>query len=89
MGSHGCKLPDPGPDGQGLVALRPGRAETRAFQPATASPAAESRLSAKGLPLKRRNQGHRSAGPSIGQDWQADLAADFAVARAINGLPPA
>lgn len=27
--------------------------------------------------------------PDLGDDWQVDLEPDFAVARAINGLPPA
>jgi hypothetical protein len=27
--------------------------------------------------------------PELGVDWQADLEADLAVARAVNGLPPA
>jgi hypothetical protein len=27
--------------------------------------------------------------PGFGQDWQADLAPDLAIARAINGLAPA
>jgi len=27
--------------------------------------------------------------PAFGLDWQADLAADLAIARAINGLSPA
>ncbi len=31
----------------------------------------------------------RSLRPDIGSDWQDDLQADLAVARAINGLPPA
>lgn len=26
--------------------------------------------------------------PDLGRDWMADLDADFAVARAVNGLPP-
>jgi hypothetical protein len=26
--------------------------------------------------------------PEAGDDWEHDLAADFAVARAVNGLPP-
>jgi len=31
----------------------------------------------------------RALNPDIGQDWRDDLLADLAVARAINGLPPA
>jgi hypothetical protein len=31
----------------------------------------------------------RSVRPDLGEDWRADLGPDFAVARAINGLPPA
>lgn len=31
----------------------------------------------------------REIAPDVGEDWEADLAADLAVARAINGLPPA
>jgi hypothetical protein len=27
--------------------------------------------------------------PDLGSDWREDLAADLAVARAVNGLPPA
>ncbi|MCY3837484.1 MAG: hypothetical protein OXH09_02330 [Gammaproteobacteria bacterium] len=27
--------------------------------------------------------------PDFGDDWREDLEADFAVARALNGLPPA
>src|SRR5688572_14488054 len=27
--------------------------------------------------------------PDLGQDWQEDVEADVAVARAVNGLPPA
>ncbi|MDQ3698873.1 MAG: hypothetical protein M3373_12760 [Gemmatimonadota bacterium] len=27
--------------------------------------------------------------PDLGQDWRPDLEADLAVARAVNGLPPA
>ena len=27
--------------------------------------------------------------PQLGEDWREDLQADFAVARALNGLPPA
>lgn len=26
--------------------------------------------------------------PEIGDDWEEDLAADLAIARAVNGLPP-
>jgi hypothetical protein len=31
----------------------------------------------------------RALNPDIGNDWQEDLAADLAVARAVNGLSPA
>lgn len=31
----------------------------------------------------------RAVNPALGADWEDDLAADFAVARAVNGLPPA
>ena len=31
----------------------------------------------------------RAVRPDLGDDWEQDLAADFAVARAVNGLPPA
>ena len=31
----------------------------------------------------------RVVSPNLGQDWRRDLEADLAVARAINGLPPA
>ncbi len=31
----------------------------------------------------------RVLNPSIGQDWMEDLGPDLAVARAVNGLPPA
>lgn len=31
----------------------------------------------------------RLLNPKIGEDWRADLAPDLAVARALNGLPPA
>ena len=30
----------------------------------------------------------RVVSKEIGQDWRADLEADLAVARAVNGLPP-
>lgn len=30
----------------------------------------------------------RALDPGLGSDWQADLAADLAMARAVNGLPP-
>lgn len=30
----------------------------------------------------------RQLNPDFGKDWREDLAADFAVARALNGLPP-
>lgn len=30
----------------------------------------------------------RALNPDLGRDWLADLDADFAVARAVNGLPP-
>jgi hypothetical protein len=30
----------------------------------------------------------RQLHPDFGSDWQNDLAADIAVARAVNGLPP-
>jgi len=31
----------------------------------------------------------RALRPDLGADWREDLAADLAVARAVNGLPPA
>ncbi len=31
----------------------------------------------------------RALDPEFGRDWEADLAADLAIARAINGLTPA
>lgn len=31
----------------------------------------------------------RALDPAFGLDWQADLASDLAIARAINGLSPA
>jgi hypothetical protein len=31
----------------------------------------------------------RVLSPDLGQDWRGDLEADLAVARAVNGLPPA
>ena len=31
----------------------------------------------------------RYLNPELGADWAADLAADRAIARAVNGLPPA
>ncbi|MGH7657070.1 MAG: hypothetical protein ACREL6_02470 [Gemmatimonadales bacterium] len=31
----------------------------------------------------------REINPEMGNDWQNDLRADFAVALAVNGLPPA
>lgn len=31
----------------------------------------------------------RALHPELGADWEQDLAADLAVARAVNGLPPA
>ena len=31
----------------------------------------------------------RQVNPSVGEDWEDDLAVDLAVARAVNGLPPA
>jgi hypothetical protein len=31
----------------------------------------------------------RVLNPSFPGDWREDLAADFAIARAVNGLPPA
>lgn len=31
----------------------------------------------------------RALRPDLGQDWLEDLETDFAVARAVNGLPPA
>jgi hypothetical protein len=31
----------------------------------------------------------RALHPDLGADWEQDLAADLAVARAVNGLPPA
>ncbi|MDE0422713.1 MAG: hypothetical protein OXK76_17745 [Gammaproteobacteria bacterium] len=31
----------------------------------------------------------RHLNPDFGDDWRDDLEADFAVARALNGLPPA
>jgi hypothetical protein len=30
----------------------------------------------------------RALTPSLGDDWAEDLAADLAIARAVNGLPP-
>jgi len=30
----------------------------------------------------------RALNPAVGEDWEEDIAADLAVARAINGLPP-
>lgn len=30
----------------------------------------------------------RAINPAIGEDWEEDIAADLAIARAINGLPP-
>jgi hypothetical protein len=30
----------------------------------------------------------RALRPDLGADWLEDLAADFAIARAVNGLPP-
>ncbi len=31
----------------------------------------------------------RALNPDLGADWEEDLQADLAVARAVNGLPPA
>jgi hypothetical protein len=31
----------------------------------------------------------RTLDPAFGRDWEADVAADLAIARAIHGLPPA
>ncbi|MFN2431720.1 MAG: hypothetical protein ABR599_02670 [Gemmatimonadota bacterium] len=31
----------------------------------------------------------RAVNPDLGADWREDLEADLAVARAVNGLPPA
>jgi alkylhydroperoxidase family enzyme len=31
----------------------------------------------------------RQVRPDLGSDWREDLAADLAIARAVNGLPPA
>jgi hypothetical protein len=31
----------------------------------------------------------RQLNPDLGEDWRADLEPDLAVARAVNGLPPA
>jgi hypothetical protein len=31
----------------------------------------------------------RALDPGFGRDWRSDLAPDLAIARAINGLPPA
>ena len=31
----------------------------------------------------------RALDAAFGRDWQADLAPDLAIARAVNGLPPA
>lgn len=31
----------------------------------------------------------RALRPDLGADWEGDLAPDLAVARAVNGLPPA
>ena len=31
----------------------------------------------------------RQLNPDFGDDWQEDLEADFALARVLNGLPPA
>ncbi len=31
----------------------------------------------------------RQLNPDFGEDWRENLKADFAVARALNGLPPA
>jgi hypothetical protein len=31
----------------------------------------------------------RALRPDLGSDWLDDLAPDFAIARAVNGLPPA
>lgn len=31
----------------------------------------------------------RAVRPDLGADWLEDLAPDFAIARAVNGLPPA
>jgi len=30
----------------------------------------------------------RALNPTVGEDWEEDIVADLAVARAINGLPP-
>ena len=30
----------------------------------------------------------RALNPDFGTDWQSDLASDFEIARALNGLPP-
>lgn len=30
----------------------------------------------------------RRLNPDLGADWEADLASDLAIARAVNGLPP-
>ena len=30
----------------------------------------------------------RAMHPDVGEDWEEDIAADLAVARAVNGLPP-
>lgn len=31
----------------------------------------------------------RALNPTFGWDWEADVAADLAIGRALNGLPPA
>jgi hypothetical protein len=31
----------------------------------------------------------RQLNPDLGEDWRADLEPDLAIARAVNGLPPA
>jgi len=39
--------------------------------------------------FERLWQHARALRPDLGDDWREDLAADLAVARAVNGLPPA
>ena len=39
--------------------------------------------------FERLWQHARAVTPAVGDDWLEDLAADIAVARAVNGLPPA
>jgi hypothetical protein len=58
--------------------------------------AADERESLAGLTYEQALQRYaalwayaREVDPQAGSDWREDVAADLAVARAVNGLPPA